>query len=127
MSDRRNFLKQALATAGIAAASSMGFASTSIPETFNSELLNEEEQYFLTQFKTWVDNCSKLVKLEKQQGRWLKDNEGIMDIAEQAEAWMPKAKAHMSNREFRKQFLAISDNLTRLIEDNSVANYIKSV
>jgi len=127
MSDRRNFLKQALATAGVAAASTMGFSSTTIPETFNSELLNEEEQYFLTQFKTWVENCTKLVKLEKQQERWLKDNQGIMNIAEQAESWMPKAKAYMPNREFRKQFLAISDNLTQLIEDNSVANFSKSV
>ena len=127
MNNRRDFLKKAFVTAGLTAVSTLGFSNTRLPETFNSELLNEEERYFLTQFKTWVDNCTKLVKLEKQQERWLKDNKGIMDIAEQAQEWMPKAKAYMPNREFRKQFLAISDNLTHLIEDNSVAGFSKSV
>jgi hypothetical protein len=127
MNNRRNFLKQALALTGVAATSTLGFSKTSLPETFNSELLNEEEIFFLSQFKTWVDNCTKLVKLEKQKERWLKNNQGIMEIAEQAETWMPKAKAYMPNREFRKQFLAISDHLTQLIEDNSVAGFSKSL
>ncbi len=117
MSDRRSFLKQVLTTAGVAAVSSVGLSNTKAPETFNSDLLSEEEQSFLTQFKTWVDDCSRLVEHEQQQNRWLKDNQGIMEIAEQAQDWMPKAQTYMHNKEFRKQFLALSDHLTNLIED----------
>lgn len=121
MNNRRNFIKKALATAGVAAISSTGFSINQIPETFNNELLSEKELDFLNRFKTWVENCTQLVNKEKEESRWLKNNPGIMDIAEEAKDWMPDAQKHMGNPEFRKQFLVISNHLTDMIQDNSAS------
>lgn len=121
MNNRRNFIKKALATAGVAAISSTGFSINQIPETFNNELLSEKELDFINRFKTWVENCTQLVNKEKEESRWLKNNPGIMDIAEEAKEWMPDAQKHMGNSEFRKQFLVISNHLTDMIQDNSAS------
>lgn len=121
MNNRRNFIKKALATASVAAISSKGFSINKIPETFNNELLSEKELDFLNSFKTWVENCTQLVNKEKEEARWLKNNPGIMNIAEEAKDWMPDAQKYMANPEFRKQFLVISNHLTDMIQDNSAS------
>jgi len=122
MNNRRNFIKKALATAGVAAISTTGFSINQIPETFNNELLSEKEMDFLSRFKAWVEHCTQLVNKEKEEARWLKNNPSIMDIAEEAKDWMPDAQKYMDNPEFRKQFLVISNHLTEMIQDNSASD-----
>ncbi|MBN2669070.1 MAG: twin-arginine translocation signal domain-containing protein [Bacteroidales bacterium] len=125
MENRRGFLKKTLAAAGLLAVSKLGVSAETLPETFDNQELNADEKQFLKRFQTWVVDCETLVVAEKLESRWLKDNQQIMNIADQAKDWMPEAQKHMNNREFRKQFLVISDRLTNLIEDNSVSNFSK--
>lgn len=123
MDNRRSFIKKAIAIVGTIGMAKYSLGGVSLLETFNAELLSQEEIDFLSQFKTWVDECTQLVQEEKEQNRWLKNNNNIMEIAEKAEKWMPSAREHINNPEFRKQFLEISNHLTELIEDSSVKDF----
>jgi len=126
MNTRKDFIKKALGGIGIATLGTLGFSTEAKAEPFKPELLSTDEHVFLHQFKNWVTECSKMVSVEKKESRWLKDNPKIMEIAEQAQTWMPKAALYMENREFKKQFLVYSLTLTELIEDHSVSNFKNS-
>ncbi len=114
---RRNFLKNTIATA--AALPIIGANKSLFSNNLNEDNWDHiSNKDLLKDFNEWVNLYVTEIRNEKALGREFKDNEALVHLPEQMEEMMPKFKARFEDADFLKEYIKISQKLTKEIDQS---------
>ncbi len=118
---RRNFLKKIGLT--LSAAATTTFAAGAV-KTSKFDSLSSEKQSFLKKYQVWVDEFKKIVEVQKSDLENPENNNRMMKLSEEAEAWKAELQSYLTDKDFAEEYLKITVQLTNKIKnDHPFGNY----
>lgn len=113
---RKEFLKSigllTLTTALASVVNPLEAASETIVNTRKKEELDN----FLTVYEKWVDEFNKMVDIQKKDRHHFENNKRMMELSEEAAAFLPKVKECYASSLHRNRYLILSQRLTNNID-----------
>jgi hypothetical protein len=118
---RRGFLKKIGATLTAAAMSTFEVGAVQVDKIAS---LSPEKQEFLKKYKIWIDNFKKVVEVQKRNLQDVKNNDYMMKLSEEAEAWKSELQSYLLDKDFAEEYLKLTVELTNKIKnDHPFGNY----
>jgi len=101
-STRRRFLKFLGLSAGATLASSGAVAAFS--NSTEILKLNSEQQEFMIRYGKWMDDFTKVIRIQKTDPENAENNKNIKELSKKAEAFQPELKVFMQDKIFEVIF-----------------------
>jgi len=111
--NRRSFVKNI----GVAAAGIFSLKSKVIEEEKEPDpQLTEEQQIFFNEYQDWADRFLPVVLKSQDDPQNPHNNKLLTELADEAEARMPKLKLHLKERNFAEMYVRVSQKISDSIK-----------
>lgn len=113
---RKEFLKKAGLLTFAATLASVINPFEAASETLANAKKNEELDKFLLVYEKWVVEFNKMVDIQKKDLHHIENNKRMMQLSDEAAAFLPKVKECYASSLHRERYMELSHRLTSNID-----------